>query len=163
MNSRLTDHCPVCGMRVTSAQYSTQYHKLYFRFCSEQCRERFEATPQLYSSGRVEQRTPLIKQRQLRLAKPCAPDEVKEIETHLLALMGVTGVTIQDDRLQISYDLMQVTQLRIEQALKELAVTLDNGWWQRLRRGGVRNAEENELSNLASGPRACCNQPPPRH
>lgn len=162
MNSKLTDHCPVCGMKVVSTQYPMQYHKMYFHFCSEQCRERFEATPQLYSSGTAEQRTPLLKQRQLRLGKPCTPDEIKVIEVNLLALMGVTEVTIQGDRLQISYDLMQVTQLRIEQALNELAVMLDNGWWQRLRRGAVHNAEENELSNLASAPGACCNRPPPR-
>jgi len=161
MKTKLTDHCPVCGMRVESALYKTQYHKMYFHFCSEQCRETFEATPQLYASGAVEKREPVLKYRVLRLASVRAPDEVKAIEAHLMEMMGVTKVQFQGDRLQISYDLLQVTQSRIEQALIELKVELDNGWWQRVRRGWVRDTENNELQNLARGTGACCNRAPP--
>ncbi len=160
MTAHFTDSCPVCGMSVESVQYSTQYHKMYFHFCSEQCRERFEATPQLYSSKRVEQREPLIRQRQLRLAKPCTVDGVNAIVTQLLMLMGVTEISVKDNRLQIRYDLMQVTQSRIEQSLSELGVMLDNSWWQRFQRGRVHIAEENELDNLASTDGSNYNRPP---
>lgn len=75
--------------------------------------------------------------------------------------MGVREVSFQGDRLQISYDLMQVTQAHIEQTLDELGVHLDNSWWHKARRGWAHNAEENELANLARGDGACCNRPPP--
>ena len=155
MKGNLTDHCPVCGMRVRSGQYATQYHKMYFHFCSEQCRERFEATPQLYATGKVEKRTPLLKHRRLRLARLCSPGEVNAIEAKLRDMMGVTEVIVQGMQLSITYDLLLVDQSHIEQVLN-----LDNGWWQRLRRGWVHNAEKNELRNLVSGSRACCNWPP---
>lgn len=161
MKANLTDRCPVCGMRVESALYKTQYHKMYFHFCSEQCRETFEATPQLYATGTVEKREPVPKQRNLRLPRALTSDEAKAIEVHLMALMGVTKVSFQGDSIQINYDLLQVTQARIEQELNALKVELANGWWQRVRRGWVRDAETNELANLASGSGACCNRPPP--
>ena len=161
MKANSTDHCPVCGMKVASAQYKTQYHKMYFRFCSEQCHAMFEATPQLYASGTVEKRIPLLKTRKLRLARLCDAGEERLIEIYLLEMMGVATVYIQDDSLQVSYDLLQVTQARIEQRLNELEAYLDDNWWQRLRRGWIQNAEENELNNLARGSGACCNRPPP--
>lgn len=161
MKTNLTDRCPVCGMRVESALYRTQYHKMYFHFCSEQCRETFEATPQLYASGTVEKREPVLKQRNLRLARALTADEAEAIEVHLMGLMGVTKVSIQGDSLQINYDLLQVAQARIEQELSALKVELANGCWQRVRRGWVRDTETNEIANRASGGGACCNRAPP--
>lgn len=152
----------MCGMRAEAEVSSVAYHKLVFHFCSEQCRETFEATPQLYASGVIEKRTPLLKTRKLRLAKQCDADEVKVLETYLLEMMGVTDAHIQGDYLQISYDMLQVTLVRIEQLLNKIEAGLDNSWWQRLRRGWVHNAEENELGNLARGTGACCNRSPPR-
>lgn len=159
---QLSDICPVCGMATVSGVPSVEHHRMYFHFCSEQCRETFKATPQLYASGAVEKRTPVFKHRRLRLARACDPDEVMVIEAYLQEMMGVTEVHIQGDCLQITYDLLQVTQAHIEQLLNNLEVGLGNRWWQRLRRGWVHTAEKNELGNLTRGPGACCNRPPPR-
>jgi YHS domain-containing protein len=161
MNGDLTACCPVCGMQVDSVKYKTQYHKMVFHFCSEQCLETFEAKPQLYVSMAVEKRAPVLKRRKLRLARPCSPEAKKTVEARLLELMGVTDVHIQDDCIEVGYDLLQVTLVQIEQALSELNAQLDGGWWQRLRLGWLRNTEENELDNLSRGPGACCNRPPP--
>jgi YHS domain-containing protein len=161
MNGYMTACCPVCGMQVDSVRYKTQYHKMVFHFCSEQCLETFEAKPQLYVGMALEKRTPLLKRRKLRLARPCSPETKRVIEARLLELMGVTDVRIQDNLLEIEYDLFQVTLAGIEQVLNELNAGLDDGWWQRLRRGWLHNTEENELDNLSRGPGACCNRPPP--
>jgi len=161
MNSDLTTCCPVCGMQVDSVKYKMQYHKMLFHFCSEQCRETFTAKPQLYVGMAVEKRTPVLKRRKLHLARSCSPEAKKKIEARLLELMGVTEVNIQDDHLEICYDLFQVALSQIEQVLNELNVDLDSSWWQRLRRAWIRNAEENELDNLSRRPGACCNRPPP--
>lgn len=160
MKNSVAGQCPVCAMKVESSQYQTQYHKMYFHFCSEQCLETFAAMPQFYASGAVERRTPVLKHRSLRLAGRCAPEALQVIVARLREMMGVTEVYVQDDRLQISYDLLQVKLVRIEQRLNELEVPLDNGWWQQVRRGWTRNSEENELANLARRPGACCNRPP---
>jgi len=161
IKNKLSDQCPVCGMKVESAQYKTQYHKMYFHLCSEQCRETFATRPQRYANGAVEKRTAVIKHRNLRLAKAHSLDEVKVIEAYLLEMMGMTDAHIQGECLQISYDLLQVTQARIEQLLNKLEAGLDNSWWQRLRRGWIHNTEENELGNLRRGSGACCNRSPP--
>jgi len=157
----ISDICPVCGMATVADVPSVEHHKMYFHFCSEQCRETFEATPQLYASGAVEKRTPVIKYRNLHLAEASTPEDMKVNEACLKEMMGVQEVHFQGDRLQISYDLMQITQAGIEQLLNELGVPLDNSWWQRARRGWTHNAEENELDNLARGDGACCNRSPP--
>ncbi len=161
MKNSLAGQCPVCAMEVESSQYQTRYHKMYFHFCSEQCLETFEAMPQFYASGAAGKRTPVLKHRNLRLAGPCAPEELQVIVARLREMMGVTEVCVQGDRLQVSYDLLQVKLVRIEQRLNELKVALDAGWWQQVRRGWARNSEENELANLTRRVGACCNRPPP--
>jgi YHS domain-containing protein len=162
MKNSLTDYCPVCGMKVESAQYTTQYHKMYFHFCSQQCQERFAAMPQIYATSTAARREPLLKHRKLYLADPVDPAMTAAIEGHLLEMMGVTEARLQGRALYITYDLLQVTLARMEAALGEWRVEIDNGWWQRLRRALVHNSEENELSNLVHVSGACCNRPPPR-
>lgn len=160
MNKRLTECCPVCGMSVASAQYRAEYHKMHFHCCSQQCLERFTATPQLYASGVVSEREPLLKRRMLRLARTCTADEVRMMETELLEMMGVREAEVDGPWLRLEYDLWQISQAAIEKKLSASSPGLDGGMWQRLRRGLVHNAEENELANLAQRPGACCNRPP---
>lgn len=165
MKNNLADCCPVCGMKVESAQYATQYHKMYFRFCSQQCQERFDSMPQLYAtalytSGATAKREPLMKRRKLHLDGPVDSAVTAAIEGHLLEMMGVTEARLQGRTLYITYDLLQVTLARMEEALGEWRVEIENGWWQRLRRALVHNSEENELNNLVHVSGACCNRPP---
>ena len=40
--------CPVCDMEVMENQISLRYRGIEFRFCSEQCRNRFDRRPHLF-------------------------------------------------------------------------------------------------------------------
>lgn len=46
---------PVCGMEVNIAEASTSVHRGFVQyFCSQQCREKFEASPALYAGQSME-------------------------------------------------------------------------------------------------------------
>ncbi len=153
-------HCPVCGMKVGTVPITLEYHKMFFHFCSEQCRETFKDHPGLYTSKQVNDHVELIIRRRLRLAESLDPETSQAITEYLQALMGVKEIHLEGCSLLIRYDLLQLTLAKIECSLNEVDIELDNSWWQRLRRSWARNTEENELINLAPG--ACCNRPPPR-
>lgn len=157
----MMNHCPVCGMPLIEERHIVEYHHMRFNFCSEQCRERFNAQPSLYSSGVIEGREPLLKHRKLCLAIGMDGDTSRAIAACLGAVMGVREVEIKEGCVQITYDLWQVTQAHIEKALSEKNIRLDDSPLQRLRRAWARNLEDNELENLAHAPSACCNRPPP--
>ena len=154
--------CPVCGMMVRNGQYALEHQKMFFHFCSEQCRDTFQARPGLYIGQRAKECGEIIKHRRLRLAEAPDPDTSRVITECLQASMGVKDCRLNGRFLAIRYDLLQVTLAQVERALGELRVTLDNGWWPRFRRAWSRDTEQNELDNLASPPSACCNRPPPR-
>lgn len=44
----MRDKCSVCYLQVPPGQLALVYEGVHFAFCSEQCRERFRATPHLY-------------------------------------------------------------------------------------------------------------------
>lgn len=160
MSKDSSERCPVCGMQVDGEQRYTQaYQKMWFHFCSEQCRETFRQRPELYSGKRAREHGAVIKCRRLRLAAPPVPAVV---ETTLRELMGVTALRFDGATLTLRYDLLQVTLAQIERALAAAGVALDDGLWQRLSRGWIHHTEENELNNLAAPSAACCNRPPAR-
>jgi YHS domain-containing protein len=160
----MVDHnmnrCPVCGMPVHHRRFTVEYHKIYFHCCSEQCQERFNTTPKLYSSGVVDNREPILKRRTLRLEKSMDETTAATMIEYLGTLMWVREVVIEDRYLTIEYDLWLVTQSHIENKLRENNISLDDGLFQRLRRAWIRNVENNELENLAHPPAPCCNYPP---
>jgi len=43
-------HDPVCGMKATSDFFSVQYNGNTYYFCSDYCKQQFEATPANYVS-----------------------------------------------------------------------------------------------------------------
>lgn len=154
--------CPVCGMKIGTGLLTLEYHKIYFHFCSEQCRETFKIHPGLYSSKQDKDRVEVIKCRRLVLSGPLDPEAGQAITEYLQALMGVKEIHLEGCSLLIRYDLLQLTLMQIERSLNEVDIELDNSWWQRLRRSWTHNTEKNELDNLASTPGTCCNRPPPR-
>jgi len=149
-------------MNVDGGEYPIEYHKMYFHFCSEQCRETFKDRPGLYIGKRAKEQNELIKLRLLRLAETLASETSSAVTECLQGLMGVKEIQLDGHSLSIRYDLLCVTLAQIERSLVELGVELDNSWWQQFRRGWMHNTEQNELDNLASTPGACCNRPPPR-
>jgi len=55
----------------------------------------------------------------------------------LSEMMGVKVVAVEGKKLQITYDLLQTTEIQIEKTLDEIGVQLGDGWLERLRRGWV--------------------------
>lgn len=153
--------CPVCGKN-PSSEYVVEHHKMRFHFCSEQCRENFQAHPGLYTGNHAKDNAQVIKRRKLRLARPLEPANAQALSDQLHTVVGVKEVHAQGARLAIRYDLLQLTLPQIERAMEQKGFPLDNGWWHKWRRAWLRNTEANELDNLAMPAGACCNRPPPR-
>ncbi len=148
----LSDSCPVCGMKTAAEVPSVEHYKMYFHFCSEQCRETFIAHPSLYSTKIGKERREILKRRTMRLAEPLESEVTELLIPYLMEMMGVTEVVVEGDKVDITYDLLQVTESQIEKALAEVGIKLGGGWLERLRRGWADNSEEIELDNLAAPP-----------
>ena len=160
--TQLTDTCPVCGMRASEEVSSVEFHKMYFHFCSEQCREMFIAYPTLYRiKAAGKDRNEILKRRTMRIAEPLGEAGTELLVPYLEALMGVKEVMIEDDKVHIAYDLLQVTEMQIEKVLVEVGLQLGGDWLERLRRGWVHDCEENELDNLVAPPALLPNRATP--
>ncbi|HFE36794.1 MAG TPA: YHS domain-containing protein [Gammaproteobacteria bacterium] len=146
------DICPVCGMKADPELDSVEYYKIYFHFCSTQCRENFLAHPRLYQREAQKGRKEIIKQRTMHLAEPIGKAGAELLIPYLMKLMGVKNVIIEGDTVSITYDLLQVTEVQIEKALAEAGAELGGSWLAHFRRGWIHDSEENELDNLASPP-----------
>lgn len=149
--------CPVCGMRVAPDALAVAHQGMHFAFCSQQCRDRFLARPGLYV-GRPGHPAPRqrgeVERRRRRIHLDAALDEAqaRSVIDHLASLMGVESVVIRDRALEITYDLLQVSLSRIEQALADAGARLGGDWAGRLRRGFVHFVEDIELDALAETP-----------
>lgn len=126
--TRLSDTCPVCGMAVVAGISSVEYHKMYFHFCSTQCRETFIAHPSLYGAKIGKERNEILKQRTMRLTEPLESEVTDLLIPYLMEMMGVKEVVAEDDKIHITYDLLQVTESQIEKTLVEVGLQLGGGW-----------------------------------
>lgn len=141
---------PVCGMLVESHNHEILFQQMHFVFCSEQCRARFLAHPHMYI-GYPGQKAPkqegqvLLKRRRLHLEQPLSAEGEALIQDLLLALMGVSNVAIAGDRVEVTYDLLQVSLEDVEKALTEAGARLGGEWAQRLRRALIHESEEWEI------------------
>ncbi len=153
--------CPVCSMKVNPDVATVEHHKIHFHFCSKQCRETFSARPSFYIKTAESEREARLKRRTMHLAET-PDDEVAALLTACLSnMMGVKEVAVEGKKLQITYDLLQATEIQIEKTLDKIGVQLGRGWLERLRRGWVNDSEEVELENLTTTSKHCCNKPPP--
>jgi len=159
--TQLSDICPVCGMTAEAGIPSVEHYKMFFHFCSEQCREMFIAHPSLYSTRAGKERSEILKRRTMRLAEPLDNEVSELLIPYLMEMMGVKEVVVEDDKVHITYDLLQVTEMQIEKALVEVSIQLGGGWLERLCRGWVYDSEEIELDNLAAPPALLPNRAPP--
>jgi len=157
-----SDTCPVCGMKTEVDVQSVEHHKMYFHFCSEQCRETFVAHPSLYMiKAAGKEQSEIFKRRTMHLAEPLGKGGAELLSPYLTKLMGVKEVVIEGDKVRITYDLLQITEIQIEKVLAEVGVKLGGDWLERLRRGWVHDCEDNELDNLAAPPEPLPNRAPP--
>ncbi len=159
---QLSDICPVCDMKTDAEIPSVERHKMYFYFCSNQCRETFISHPGLYNTKVGKKRKEVLKQRTMHMDESLESDVTDLLIPYLKEMMGVKEVVVKENKIKISYDLLQVTEMQIEQALVEVGIRLGGGWLERLCRGWIQDSEKIELDNLAARPAPSCNRPPPK-
>jgi len=145
---------PVCGMLVDRGQLALEYMQMHFAFCSEQCRERFLATPGLYI-GHPGQKAPVqagrdvVRRRRLHLAEPLPSGMATALADSLYTMMGVRAVSVNEDVLEITYDLLQATAEQIEAAIGTFGnAHLGDAWRDRLLRAWVHVEEETIISSM---------------
>jgi len=144
---------PVCRMEVAATSFATEYAGIAYAFCSAQCKERFLANPQLYigfpgHKAPAQKGRKIIKQRRLLLSVPLDAMQAEQVKRALLEMMGIHKVCIEGDKLEVQYDLMQVTTEQIADKLALIGADLGGGWMDRLRLAFINYLEETEMSGL---------------
>lgn len=153
----IVDKDPVCGMVVDAHKIEIVYAGIHYAFCSNQCRERFEANPHLYI-GHPGHKAPkqrgvqVVKQRRFKVEQSLTPLEAKLLIEDLHGMMGIREVHVDDMVIDVTYDLMEATAEQIEERLAEAGLKLGGDWPERLRRGFVHFLEENEVSSMEELP-----------
>ncbi|HEC15267.1 MAG TPA: hypothetical protein ENI99_01630 [Sedimenticola sp.] len=160
MTEEIVNICPVCDMIGEFNTHTMQHHNKVLHFCSQQCKETFVAHPMLYL-GKAD-RGEDIKRRTLRMAEPLDAETAKQVVACLKAMMGVKEVTVEGDKVRITYDLLQVTEKVIEKTLTEAKLPLSEKWLERLHRAWVQSNEVAELDNLLAKPAPGCHKMPPK-
>lgn len=153
MNQTTKSRDPVCEMEVESQTYSFEYMGDQYVFCSQQCRDRFEANPNLYigTAGKASPKQlgkKLLRRRTLKLEQNI-PEVVSELLIERLeSMMGIKQVTINKNSLDISYDLLEATHKQIEDVIEREGHQLESGLGQVLKQAFINYFEECELDNL---------------
>lgn len=151
------DKDPVCGMSLSAHRNEIVYAGIRYGFCSDQCRERFEANPHLYI-GTPGHKAPgqrdmhAVKRRRFRLEQPLPAQEGELLAEYLRTMMGVREVHVDGKALDVTYDLMQASAEQIETHLAEIGLKLGDAWPERLRRGFIHFMEESEVLGLEEPP-----------
>lgn len=159
MNEIVED--PVCHMKVPTTSYPAEYAGTHYAFCSEQCRERFLAKPRVYvgypgKKAPGQQGKVIVKRRRLLLSEPLDEAQAGMVRQALLEMMGMHDVSIEGDKLEITYDLMQATTGQIAEKLSSIGARLGGGWMERLKLAFTNYQEEVEISSLQVNNRKCC-------
>jgi len=103
----------------------------------------------------------VLKKRRLRLARTQSRRNANRLAQVLTAQQGIERVEVVDHFVNVSYDLLQITELRIEQEIIASGEQLAEYRLEKLRRAWVHYTEETELENSKITHSACCNRPPP--
>ncbi len=111
----------VCGMFVDSDDISADYQGDHYAFCSEQCRERFQANPQMYTGVKKNESKPderdYYQCLTLKLAETLPMVVVDKLTEDLREMMGIQYVEVYNDEIEISYDPFQATESQLETAI----------------------------------------------
>ncbi len=151
MTTEATD--PVCHMEVEASSFPVEFEGVHFAFCSAQCKERFQANPHLYM-GFPGQKSPsqkgetIIKQRRMVLAEPLDAWQAEQVKRELQEMMGILSVCIDGSKIDIQYDLMQVTAEQISSKLSVIGSELGGGWIEGLKVAFINYLEEREIDSL---------------
>jgi YHS domain-containing protein len=109
-------------MHVDRAEDALEYMQMRFAFCSNQCRERFEANPHLYigfpgQKAPKQERREVIRRRRFRLASPLSDEMAGRVREGIGSMMGIRDVKVDGYHMEISYDLLQATAAQVEAEL----------------------------------------------
>ncbi|TDY02878.1 YHS domain-containing protein [Thiohalophilus thiocyanatoxydans] len=141
---------PVCGMLVPRDKYAVDYLDMHFAFCSQQCQSRFLANPNLYigKPGHPSHKDEVIKRRRLKLSEALSSQQSEELVKELGSMMGIKQVTVMQEEVEITYDLLQATAEQVEHRIVQLGGRPGNGMAEKLRRAFVHYLEETEVDSL---------------
>ncbi len=149
----------VCGMEVEADDISLDYQGRHYVFCSNQCLERFRSNPHLYIGfpGVEAPRhagVEVLKKRTLKLSEALPLEIQDQFIVCIEAMMGIHEIEIQGNRINIVYDLLQVTESQIEQTISEAGIVLGADLMEKVRRAFVHYLEESELDSLEARPKS---------
>lgn len=144
---------PVCRMSVNPQQNAIVYQQMHFAFCSEQCKQRFLANPHLYvgypgHKAAVQEGRKVRKHRKLKLDTSLPEEKAVQLIEQVQTMMGIISIKAEADRIDIVYDLLQVTAAQVEDEIGKAGVALGEGWSARLRRAFVDFLEETEIESI---------------
>jgi YHS domain-containing protein len=147
----------VCGMEVNSDDISMDYQGIHYAFCSEQCLQRFQSNPHLYIGfpGNEAPRqvgSEVIKTRTIKLAEPLPQELADKVTDYIEAMMGIQYMEIHEDCIEITYDLLQITESQIEDAIAEAGAALGDDWTDKIKRAFVHYMEDTEAVSLEARP-----------
>lgn len=90
----------------------------------------------------------VLKRRRLHLAPALSSNQALLLSDALATMTGVKKVFAERDKVEITYDLLQVTAEQIEAKISEICLCLGDGWPERIRLAFVHYQEECEVGNL---------------
>ena len=149
----------VCGMDITTDDITIDYQGIHYVFCSEQCLQRFKSNPHLYIGfpgieAPKHAGKDAIRSRTLMLSEPISQELADKMVDAVLDMMGVQTIIVQDNRIQVTYDLLQVTEVQIVESIVKVGALLDDGWKESVRRAFIESFEETELAAMEASPKS---------
>ena len=63
----------------------------------------------------------VIKSRMIKLAEALSPKEADKVADHIEAMMGIQYVEVYEDRIEITYDLLEVMEFQMAKQKKLLS------------------------------------------
>jgi len=149
--------CPVCDMSVVGHDHEMTYRNTPFAFCSDQCKTRFLAHPHLYIgypgvAAPRQQGQVALRRRRLHLERPLSVEGKAILDTALRDVMGVEAVSVAGDRIEVTYDLLQVSLEDLEGILVGIGARLGGSWVESLRRAWIHEIEETEIGAREAAP-----------
>ncbi len=92
----------------------------------------------------------------LRLAEPLPQGLDNQFIEYIKAMMGIHNIVIDGNCIDITYDLLQVTESQIEKNITDANIVLGDDVMEKIRRAFVHFTEEIEVESLEARPGKKC-------
>jgi len=86
------------------------------------------------------------------LERPLSVEGKAILDTALRDVMGVEAVSVAGDRIEVTYDLLQVSLEDLEGILVGIGARLGGSWVESLRRAWIHESEETEIGAREAAP-----------